>query len=1030
MSASDDMAPAAAQLPALDLSQANRRAPVTGLYDWSKVGYRGGQPLPGASDINSSASCNITAAKLASQYNVKPNDSVDDSTGLQAAIDAIRTTCSTGASYNKLSLITLPSGTLNVSRQLGVDADYLVIRGAGSGADGTRFVFRPDANTKYDALTEDGADWDEDGMTSGSSKGGWIWPGRGLFRVQSRGVDPSYASEYRAAPANRKDLFEGTVNVHWKVGVALRAKPGDTGFAARTGDKVVYLASNGSLTNLKAGALVNVRAANSQKFYDQQKALPTEYPLLNMHMRQQIFRIASVDSSNRTVTLDKPLEYDVPVNSTSDGSPAIDGATYASKVSPLVDPVVGVGFENFSLTQDIPGLDKNDAVHNYGNMAPAEEMHGIVFKWAADSWVRGIRTEMTGSHPIVTEEAKNLQIVDNYLDGSWNKGKGGNGYFRGSRVWDSLYAGNVSRNLRHFTFQWSASGNVVIGNDFDSDLNLHGGWERHNLFERNISNVPYNHSSGSCSANCGEEGGGDADDSTWYPIWWGAGKKAVKWSGASGPQNVFFNNELRKQTGSASGEYKSFYSEPQRIYQFGWNGTSYQHLDIGGTPIADWAKNETRDYTGGHGIDATRTDSGPSLFLKNAPALPSNPTPDPTEPTPDPSDPTDPGTPPADGVNVPFGSHSFPYAAGTIKVSGNQAANDAKVLDYYKKWKAAFVTSKCGNGWSAIASTDADHPYVAEGQGYGMTILATMAGADPDARKSFDGVLKYVLAHPSVNNADLHAAEQDKACKSVNGSDSATDGDLEIAYALLLAAKQWGNTGTYDYDQLAVRRINAIKASEVVSGTKLMNLGDWSEGTYNNISRTSDWLPGHFKAFRKATGDAAWDQILAKHQSLLADLQSKYAASTGLLPDFVVDTNTSSPRPAPGEVLESPLDGAYSWNACRDPWRLGVDALTTGDAKSLAAVRKMNFWIKQTTGGDPNKIQAGYKLNGSVAESGSEVAFIAPFAVAAATDQGSQAWLDALWNKINSVPLEPTSYYGSSIQLQVMIAITGNHWLP
>ncbi|MFJ4783606.1 glycosyl hydrolase family 8 [Streptomyces sp. NPDC088794] len=379
---------------------------------------------------------------------------------------------------------------------------------------------------------------------------------------------------------------------------------------------------------------------------------------------------------------------------------------------------------------------------------------------------------------------------------------------------------------------------------------------------------------------------------------------------------------------------------------------------------------------------------------------------------------------------MPFGSHSFPYAAGTIKVSGNQAANDAKVVDYYKKWKAAFVTSKCGNGWSAIASTDADHPYVAEGQGYGMTILATMAGADPDAKKSFDGVLKYVLAHPSVNNADLHAAEQDTACKSVNGSDSATDGDLEIAYALLLADKQWGSTGTYNYKQLAVRRINAIKASEVVSGTKLMNLGDWSSGTYNNISRTSDWLPGHFKAFRKATGDAAWDQILAKHQSLVADLQSKYAAGTGLLPDFVVDTNTSSPRPAPGQVLESSLDGAYSWNACRDPWRLGVDALTTGDTKSLAAVRKMNSWIKQTTGGDPNKIQAGYKLNGSVAESGSEVAFIAPFAVAAATDSGSQAWLDALWNKINSVPLEPSSYYGSSIQLQVMIAITGNHWLP
>ncbi|MFD7447103.1 glycosyl hydrolase family 8, partial [Streptomyces sp. NPDC059909] len=381
------------------------------------------------------------------------------------------------------------------------------------------------------------------------------------------------------------------------------------------------------------------------------------------------------------------------------------------------------------------------------------------------------------------------------------------------------------------------------------------------------------------------------------------------------------------------------------------------------------------------------------------------------------------------GVNVPFGSHTFPYAAGTIKVSGNQADNDAEVVAYYQQWKAAFLTSNCGNGWSAIASPDADHPYVAEGQGYGLTILATMAGADPEARTHFDRVLTYVLDHPSVNDPDLHAAEQNASCQSVNGSDSATDGDLEIAYALLLADRQWGSsTGTYDYKALAVKRINAIKRSEVVAATNLMNLGDWSSGAYNTISRTSDWLPGHFRAFKKATGDAAWDTIRDRHQTLIAGLQSQYSPSTGLLPDFVENT-TTSPRPATGKVLESELDGAYSWNACRDPWRIGVDALTTGDSRSLAAVRKINAWIKQTTGGNPSSIQQGYRLDGSVAEPGSSVAFIAPFAVAAAADSGSQAWLDALWNKLNATPLDPSGYYGASIQLQVMIAITGNHWL-
>ncbi|MFD1050898.1 toprim domain-containing protein, partial [Kibdelosporangium lantanae] len=108
----------------------------------------------------------------------------------------------------------------------------------------------------------------------------------------------------------------------------------------------------------------------------------------------------------------------------------------------------------------------------------------------------------------------------------------------------------------------------------------------------------------------GDEAGMDTDDSTWYPIWWGAGRKAVKWSGATGPQNVFFNNEMTKES-------TEFYPDHHRIYQFGWNGADYQPLSDATGPIPDWAGHELDDFTHGNGIDATRTDPGPSLFLKN-----------------------------------------------------------------------------------------------------------------------------------------------------------------------------------------------------------------------------------------------------------------------------------------------------------------------------------------------------------------------------------------------------------------------------
>ncbi|MFD3946718.1 glycosyl hydrolase family 8 [Streptomyces sp. NPDC058579] len=1243
----DRLAPAAATaIP--DLTSANRRAPIAGLPDWSKAGYRGGAALPGAAEANPDAACHITAAELASQYNVRA-DGGDATTGLQQAVDAIRANCTPSAGYTKLSSITLPAGRIVVTRQLALDADYMVLRGAGMGQ--TTLAFRPDANTRYDTLTADGSDWDEDGMTHGAGKGGWTWPGRGLLRVQTREVSPKYASDFASAPVNRKDIFEGSVNQHWASGVPLRE-------GSAVGATQIKLATNADMSRFKAGAHLWVGAANTAKFYQQQTVTDSS-KYVNLHMRQQIFQIASVDTAGKNLTIDKPLEYDLPLNSTSDGSAAIGGTVYPSRVTPL-KVVQGVGIEDLSITQELDGMPKlgggtydvtpDDAKANFGNIAPEYAQHGIVLKWAANSWIRRVGTQMTGSHAVVTESAKNIQVQESSFDGSWNKGKGGNGYFRGSRVWDSLYAYNKSRNLRHFTFQWSASNNVAIGNDFDSDLNLHGGWERRNLFENNKAAVPFENASKNCRANCGDEGGGTPDDSTWWPIWWGAGPKAVKWSGATGPQNVFYGNDLSKQT-TAGGAYQPYYADRQRLYQLGSaasNPSAYQHLAENGSTILDWAGKENVDYSKAPhaGVNATKTDTSGSLFLKSTgtpgpgdPGGPGEPTAtlisqgkpatassiegsgfeaglavdgntgtrwaslegvDPqwiridlggsydisrvrlnwedaygkayriqtsndgtnwtdihststgdgaiddltvtgtgryirmhgtargtaygyslwefevygtpssggSDDTTAPSVPgslrstattstsaslawnastdnvgvtgydvfrngtlvgtatsasyTDTGltastsytytvkardaagnvsggsnavtvTTPAGGSGpaVPFGGHTRPYVAGILKPTGAQAALDQKVVDHYNNWKSAFVRQNCGNGWYQVISPDADHPYVAEAQGYGMVIAATMAGADPDAKKIFDGLTKWMIDHPSAINPDLLAAEQDVNCNSVNGGDGATDGDMDVAYGLLLADKQWGSSGTYNYKALALKHIAAIKKDEINPSTNLLKLGDWSSSgdQWYYISRTSDWMVDHFRAFRAATGDAAWDTIRNAHQTAQANLQSSYAPNTGLLPDFVVNTNTT-PKPAAGQVLESPNDGAYFWNACRTPWRIADDAVTSGDAKSLAAARKLNTWIKSKTGGDPNKIAIGYKLDGTQIDAGSEAAYFAPFALAAMTDPGSQAWLDALWNKMLATPIDTSSYFSASIQLQVMITASGNHWVP
>jgi hypothetical protein len=144
-------------------------------------------------------------------------------------------------------------------------------------------------------------------------------------------------------------------------------------------------------------------------------------------------------------------------------------------------------------------------------------------------------------------------------------------------------------------------------------------------------------------------------------------------------------------------------------------------------------------------------------------------------------------------VTVPFGSHPHPYASGTIKPAHSQAQLDQAVKDFYDTWKGLYLGDGCGGGRYLVLTGMANSKTVSEAHGYGMLLAAYMAGYDSEAKTIFDGMYKYYLAHQSVNTPFLMAWSQDSACNNNQGPDSATDGDLDIAYALLLADKQWGS---------------------------------------------------------------------------------------------------------------------------------------------------------------------------------------------------------------------------------------------
>jgi hypothetical protein len=99
-----------------------------------------------------------------------------------------------------------------------------------------------------------------------------------------------------------------------------------------------------------------------------------------------------------------------------------------------------------------------------------------------------------------------------------------------------------------------------------------------------------------------------------------------------------------------------------------------------------------------------------------------------------------------------------------------------------------------------------------------------------------------------------------------------------------------------------------------------------------------------------------------------------------------------APQPVAGGFLEGPNDGRYFYNACRDPWRLAIDVLVSGDARARVAVERINAWIRTATGEDPTQIKSGYKLDGTMIGGADylSMAFVAPLGVGAMVDAANQ----------------------------------------
>ena len=414
------------------------------------------------------------------------------------------------------------------------------------------------------------------------------------------------------------------------------------------------------------------------------------------------------------------------------------------------------------------------------------------------------------------------------------------------------------------------------------------------------------------------------------------------------------------------------------------------------------------------------------------------------------------------------------------KILINDLIVDAKGPQTWEEFRMVFRHTQ---DWEISEGTiNVSHVNVSESQGYGMLITAYMAGSEDrltlsekdwifgcnSLKEYYDAMFRTVMAYPSIIGPHLFCWElfgypkdgsNKTGYKTVNGvklapftqdkqsGDSATDGDMDIIYSLILADRQWGSDGKYDYIGYARLMLADLWKYCVHDQYRTLLLGDWvkkaSNETLRHATRPSDFITSHLKVYKEIDPDHDWQSVIDATYNVIKeirDAQNKLGNTNGLMPDFAI--RGASGWVVPEKKILEADDGSYYYNACRVPWRLGTDYLLYGNTKigdsSLYdyIIKPLDDFAREFSKGDVNKFGPFY-LNGKIYSWTAPDTFTPPLLVTAAANGADQKWVNNFWNYSPKGKWDFKGFAGYSgdtysdyIKLIVMLTVSGNYWQP
>ena len=339
------------------------------------------------------------------------------------------------------------------------------------------------------------------------------------------------------------------------------------------------------------------------------------------------------------------------------------------------------------------------------------------------------------------------------------------------------------------------------------------------------------------------------------------------------------------------------------------------------------------------------------------------------------------GAPSSAGGGVSVASWQVPPAAG---------ATEQLLQTEYAAWKSAHAKA-CDNGsWVVVK----DGSVVSEGIGYGMLLAAGL-----NDQPLFDGLYRYYSDHADSNGLMNWATGLCDAPGN-NKANAATDGDLDVAMALVQAASRWPSGNYLDQAKTLAGKI-AMFESEMCGTRRVLKPGDAFGGCSDKNGQDkinpSYFAPGYYRVFAHYFPEqaAVWTALIDGSYELFASYQARMG---NLVPDW-------------SKADGSDWYGAsYYYDACRTPWRVAVDYGFSLDPRAKTFLTNMASWIDQKGG-----------LPGASQEQNS--AFIGAFALSgvyeeAKLDSYVNAWLGA--KQIDDAP-----YFQGTLRVVYLMTAAG-----